>query len=435
MLRLRGSKLNALTLVLLLCFAVVSVVGCGGDQSKTNGDQTKTNGNQKSTGDDVIRIGLLYPLTGSLAKLGQEEQKGALLAAELRNAKGGINGKKIEWVIGDAPDPQAAVTETERLITVEKVDIIQGSYSSGVAYAASAVAEKHKKIYWECGGVADNITQRGFKYLFRFGQTGTSNGETAIKLVEDIVAKELNKDVKSLKIGIIHEDSAFGTSVADGAEKYAKAQGLNVVIREGYSMNTKDLSSLILKLKKANVDILVPTTYVADGLLLFKQMKELNYNPLAVVMGGNAIQDFKLAMGDEVNGLMHADITMPRTNYDYCPGLEEFNKEWMKKYNQEPYCAHPIRTFAGANVLFDVIEQAGSTDPDKIAEVARSLDLPYGSTATGWGVKFAPEGDPMMGTNLRAQAFGCIWHDGNIETLWPEEAAWPGVKTKLPWVR
>jgi ABC-type branched-chain amino acid transport systems, periplasmic component len=408
----------------MVCFILVGVVGCGANNSDKGANAGK---------DDVIRIGLLYPLTGSLAKLGQEEQKGAILAAELRNAKGGINGKKVEWVVADAPDPQAAVTEAERLITVEKVDIILGSYSSGIAYAGSAVAEKHGKIWWECGGVADNITQRGFKYLFRFGQTGTSNGETAIKMVQDVVAKELKKDPKEFKIGIINEDSAFGTSVGAGAEKYAKAQGLNVVMHESYNMNTTDLSSLILKLKQAGVDVLVPTTYVADGLLLFKQMKELNFKPQSVVMGGNAIQDFKLAMGDEVNGLMHADITMPRTNYQYCPGLEEFNKEWQKKYNTEPYAAHPIRTYAGANVLFDVIAQAGTTDPDKVAEVARSLDLPYGSTVTGWGVKFAPPGDPMMGTNLRAQAMGCVWHDGQIETVWPTEAAWPGVQLKLPW--
>ncbi|NLB53519.1 MAG: ABC transporter substrate-binding protein [Syntrophomonadaceae bacterium] len=422
--KFRRGKL--ISLLLLICFAVVSVAGCGGAATEKEPVTTGEVG-------DTLRLGAIYPLTGPLAKLGQEEQKGAQIAADLRNDAGGINGNKIEWIFADAPTPEAGVSEAERLITVEKVPVIMGSYSSGVAYAASAVAEKNKVIYWENSGVADNITQRGFKYLFRFGITGTSLGETTIKMLRDVIAPELGKDPKDYKIGVIWEDSSFGTSVGQGAIGLAKELGYNVVFTESYSAKTTDLSSLVMKLKQNDIDILIPTSYVADGLLLFKQMQELNFVPEAVIMGGNATQDLKAAMGEKINGLAHSDITQPRTNEAMAPGLEAFMKEYKERYGSEPYSGHVIRAYAGANVLFDVLEKAGSTDADKIAEAARSLDLPLGSTAAGWGVKFAPEGDPMMGTNERAEAYGCIWYKDEIFTVWPVEGQLEDVEVLVPW--
>lgn len=421
---MRFKRGKLVSLLLLVCFAVVAVAGCGGQEADV--DKATTDG-------ETLRLGCIYPLTGPLAKLGQEEQKGAQIAADLRNAQGGINGKQIEWVFGDAPTPEAGVSETERLITVEKVPVIMGSYSSGVAYAASAVAEKNRVIYWENSGVSDNITQRGFNYLFRFGITGTSLGETTIKMLRDVIAPKLGKDPKDFRIGVIWEDSAFGTSVGEGAIKLAEELGYNVVLTESYNAKTNDLSPLVMKLKQNNVDILIPTSYVADGLLLFKQMEELNFTPQSVIMGGNATQDLKAAMGDKVNGLAHSDITQPRTNEAMAKGLDAFMAEYKSRYGAEPYSGHVIRAYSGACVLFDVLEEAGTTDPDKIAEVARSLDLPLGSTPAGWGVKFAPPGDPMMGTNLLAEAYGCIWYNGETYTVWPEEGQLEEVEILVPW--
>jgi branched-chain amino acid transport system substrate-binding protein len=98
---------------------------------------------------DVIKIGALWPQSGPIAEDGQESLRGARIAAEMQNDQGGLWGKKIELVTGDASDPKAAMTEAERLITVEKTNIIMGTWVSGFAFTASQVAEKYKKIYWE----------------------------------------------------------------------------------------------------------------------------------------------------------------------------------------------------------------------------------------------------------------------------------------------
>jgi branched-chain amino acid transport system substrate-binding protein len=98
---------------------------------------------------ETVQIGALFPFSGELALLGQESFNGATIASDMVNEKGGIWGKQIEWIKGDAVDPKAAMAECERLISVKGMKIILGTYSSSRSYAASEVAERNKVIYWE----------------------------------------------------------------------------------------------------------------------------------------------------------------------------------------------------------------------------------------------------------------------------------------------
>lgn len=113
----------------------------------------------------TVRIGALWPLSGAAAEDGQDHLRGAKIAVEMQNEKGGLWGKKIELVIGDAAsDSKAAMTEAERLVTVEKVNIIMGTWMSACVYTASQVTEKYKKIYWESGGFANPIMEAKATY-------------------------------------------------------------------------------------------------------------------------------------------------------------------------------------------------------------------------------------------------------------------------------
>jgi len=132
-------------------------------------------------GADVIKVGVLLPLSGPLAYEGGEVFKGFEVARVEQNNKGGLFGKQIEFVKGDAVDAKAAVSEAERLITVEGVKIIMGTFSSVRALSASTVAERNKVIYWETGSVADNITGRGYQYLFRTQPEATKLAQAAAR--------------------------------------------------------------------------------------------------------------------------------------------------------------------------------------------------------------------------------------------------------------
>ena len=127
-------------------------------------------GSTVATG-QTIKVGALYPYSGALALLGDESSRGLELAVEQINASGGVQGKKIELVKADGIDPNTAVGEARRLISVAGVQVIFGTYASTIAFAASQVAELSGVPYFELGAISDPITERGFKYTFRTNPT------------------------------------------------------------------------------------------------------------------------------------------------------------------------------------------------------------------------------------------------------------------------
>jgi len=175
--------------------------------------------------EDVIKIGTIFSRTGPLANLGLESWRGAELARIVQNQQGGILGKKIVFVNGDAVDPKTAVSEVERLCTVEKVSVIVGSFSSSISLAASAKADQHKVIYWELGAVGDQITQRGLKHVFRTCPTGSDLGRDQLRFAVDVLASKIGKTKASIRIASIYEDSAYGTACAEGIRDMAKKNG------------------------------------------------------------------------------------------------------------------------------------------------------------------------------------------------------------------
>ena len=115
---------------------------------------------------EPIKIGVLLPFTGPLAKNGIENWEAMQIARDMINERGGVNGRKIEYVQGAAASPNAAISETERLITKDGVKITTGSFASPIAIAVSQAAERHGVFHWETTGAAEIITRRGFKYTF-----------------------------------------------------------------------------------------------------------------------------------------------------------------------------------------------------------------------------------------------------------------------------
>ena len=118
--------------------------------------------------EDAVRLGVLLPLSGPLASLGNDVMRGFELAKNFINEDGGVFGQQVELVVADVPSSTEATSQATRLITTDKVKVIMGSYASSISFAASQVAERNKVIYFEQGAVADDITSRGFKHLFRF---------------------------------------------------------------------------------------------------------------------------------------------------------------------------------------------------------------------------------------------------------------------------
>ena len=380
-----------------------------------------------------LKIGTIYPLSGSLALLGEESWRGAELARIVQNQNGGLLGKEIVWDKTDAPDPNAAVSQANRLISSDKMQIIVGSYSSTLAQAGSEVAERNKVIWWEEGGISDPIVERGFQYLFRTCAEASGFGTVTIDYTKNVVAQKLGIAADKLNVAIVHEDGLYGTTVGNAEEKGGKAAGLNIVANEPYSATATDLSSLILKLKLLQPDVLWATSYIQDGLLFWKQAREVNFAPKAVIGsgGGYSLTDFAKGLGNDANGILNADFTQYNISENYAKGLKDYVKLYQDTFKEPPRSGHSLANFVGTQFLWDAIAKAGSTDPDAVRTAALALDIPEGQTASGWGCKFTGPTEKQAGQNLRALPVLMEWKDGAQYTIYPTNAAVADVT--LPW--
>src|SRR5919204_3461631 len=151
-----------------------------------------------------VRIGTIFPMTGNMAFGGNEGFTGTDIAREIVNERGGIwGGKKIAFVTADAPDQTAATNEMNRLISHENIKLVVGSYSSAIAFTASAVAERNKVVFWENHGVADTIARRGFRYLFKTNVNATGTGGGAANFAGTYLTKALTIAPKDLKVAVV----------------------------------------------------------------------------------------------------------------------------------------------------------------------------------------------------------------------------------------
>lgn len=375
----------------------------------------------------TVKVGALYPFSGGLALLGDESFRGLEIAIEERNAAGGLNGKKIELVKGDAVDPNQAVGEARRLTSVDKVSVIFGTYSSSLSIAATQVAELAGVPYFELGAISDPITERGFKYVFRTNPTSKDFAARMVDSVIEAIAPALNVQPKDLKIGIIHEDSLYGQTVAGFQQKRAKEKGLNLVETLPYSAKSVDLTPVILRLKSAGVDVVLQTSYQNDTVLFFRQMKDQGFKPKAVIGagGGYSTRDTVQAVGPEnMEGALNVDFPQYRTNPKAAPGIDEFVKKYQAKYGIAPRSGHSLTNYMGANVFLDAMAASKDLKADSIRETVMKVDIPEGKTATGWGVKFSEAGQ-----NTRVSPFLMQWQGGELVTVFPPEAAVAKMKT------
>src|SRR5262245_18293435 len=371
----------------------------------------------------TIKIGTLYDHSGPFSAAGSLNcWRGAKMIIDYLNEKGGVLGKyKIVQVDGDSQSKaEVAINEAERLMNVEKVNILAGIYSSAHAVSLAEQVDSQKRFLWTTTAIADNVLKdRNLQYTFRPQPNGGLFGAYSVKYIASYSPERFKKQPKELRIAIIYEDGPYGTGVAAANEEEAKAQGMSLVLKEGYSINAPDLSSLVTKLRAARPDVLFHTGYAPDIALFLRQAKEQGLRVRAYVghgAGHSQIDKLQEAFGKEIEGFhtvdpIAAQLLDPKK---LKPGVGEMTQEMVKRYASFEKDI-PVRAIAphvsmGFNnmwiLLNDVLPRAiqkhGGFGPDALAKAARETDIPEGGTMQGYGVKFHPAGHPMAGQNERA---------------------------------
>ena len=375
-----------------------------------------------------LKIGVMFPLSGPMALIGNEAYQAAQVARDMINERGGVKGRKIAFAVADAPGPTQGNAEATRLIVREKVPLIAGTYASSIALAASEVTEREGVLYWETIAVADKFTQRNYKNAIRLTFNASMMGETAADFSKDLAAK-LGKKPEELKVAVISEDSEFGQSVGDAAARRVKANGQNLVANERYSRTVTDLSSLVLSLKAKAPDVVIATSYLNDGVLFVRQARELDFNigALVGVGTGYALPDFLAATGANAEGIFDVDAPATPNVANLPPATQKLYGEFVERFKtlakRDPGPLALI-SFGGFWTLFnEVLAKAPDTKIESLRKAAYAVDLPDGSLLTGAGVKLKPEGDKEQGQNTRALLSVMQWQNGKLEVVWPKSIA------------
>ena len=374
---------------------------------------------------DAIKIAAINPYSGALALYGEECARGYQLAVDEANAKGGVLGKQIELVKGDASNPQQAIAAVQRLATSEGVEIFTGTYISAVSNAASDAAAQYQKLYWDTNALAQELTQRGLPNFVRSGPYALNFAEVSANAVTGLIAPALKKQPGQITVWIDHEDSIYGTSIAQKQKELLEKAGVKVAAVDAHSVKAIDLTDSVLRAKQANPDVWINTGYVPDNNLLLRTMRDQGFNPAAIILVGTGDTfETKDALGaDMLNGILVVGYPEPDQSETYGPGAHAYLAAYKKKYERDPIAPQSMTAYTGLKILLEAVAAAGSTDMAKVRAAAAKMDKPLSSYATGYGVKF----DETF-QNTRAAPTVKQWQGGKVVTVFPTAAAAEGSK-------
>lgn len=361
----------------------------------------------------AIKIGILQPATGALAQDGEYGKLGAEIALNEINAAGGIKslgGAKLEMVFGDSRStPEGGSQEVERM-QGDGVAAIVGGFASPIALAATQAASAYNLPFIVDVGVSDQIVGRGLKNTFRFGPgfgTVTKAALDNLSNLNDAAGKPAKTVV------IVHEDGLFGSGMAKLLQAQLPPRGFEIVDTIAHPTPSRDMSNVALRIKSLNPDLVIPSSYYAEFVLLARTMQQQRIRPkgiYAVLNGAASNYRFVKEFGEAANLVMDcnhwADPRKPKTA-EVRKLAEQNGRFWL--YNT-------ALNYSCVRLLADAIERAGSADRAKIIaalEASTFADhiMPYGPT------KF------VNGQNQGAAPVNTQVQNGELKVIFPTEFA------------
>ncbi|OGB92042.1 MAG: hypothetical protein A3G35_20130 [candidate division NC10 bacterium RIFCSPLOWO2_12_FULL_66_18] len=358
-------------------------------------------------------------MTGPLAAIGKSTRQGNQLAVDHINGGGGIKsmgGAKLTLVPGDTQyKPEVARAETERLMG-EGAHVLVGAFDSGTINAMiQAIKQATKPIPLMIDiGAADQLTQQGSKYVFRSFVTTQTLGRKGIEYMLEMFKIS---GVTPKRAVLLHVTDLFGQVQKDRTLEWHKKLNAPFEFVEiiAYPTTTQDLSTEVAKAKAAKPDLLLAVTRLNDAILLVQEMYKQRVEVQAIMGPGNPgfyHPNFSKTLGKL------AEYTLDNVPW-YNPKsalTQKVAADYEKRFGEQ-LTTDSAWSYQGVMVVADILERAGSTDPDKFVEAARKTNIKEHVTSGG-NIQFSENGDNIGASTAMIQI-----RDGRARVVLPKEIA------------
>jgi branched-chain amino acid transport system substrate-binding protein len=351
-----------------------------------------------------IKIGSIQPMTGVLAVVGKTTRQGNQLAIDHLNAAGGIKsmgGAKLVLVPADTQSkPEVARAEAERLIR-EGTHVMVGAFDSGQINAIIQVIKQATKpipLMIDIGA-ADQLTQQGTKYVFRLFVTSSILGRRGIEYMVEMFK---DKGITPKRAVFLHVSDLFGQVQAEKTLEWHKKLNAPFEVAEiiTYPVTTQDLSTEVSKARAAKPDLILAVTRPNDAILLIQELFKQRVDVLAIIGPGNPgfyQPTFPRALGKLAeHTLANAPWHNPRS-----PLTQKVAADYEKRYG-DPLTTESAWAYQAVMTVADILERAGSTDPDKFVEEARKTNIKEHVISSG-PIQFDERGDNIGASTAMVQ--------------------------------
>jgi branched-chain amino acid transport system substrate-binding protein len=339
----------------------------------------------------AIKIGISLPLTGNFSEPGTAAQRGYQIWRDLVNKNGGLLGRKVQLIIkDDASNQNTIVSDYNRLITEDKVDLLLGTFSSLLNLPASAVAERNHMVYVEPAGGSPAMFSRGFKYLF-FAQQATAPHQADLfsNWVRRLPAAKRPKTA-----AYPTQDDPFTKPVIQGIQTKLEAAGIKTVYSKVYAPDTSDFDTIAAGIKSSGADMVAEGAVFDDGVGIIRSFKKLGFNP-KVLFETSAPSEaalFSKAIGiKNTEGIFYAVSWSPSAKGSKYPKNQDFLKAYKKKFKGKLPAEDAADAFAAAQVLETAVRKVGKIDQDKIRDYLHGHPVRTILGPLSWDSRGAPQ--------------------------------------------
>lgn len=415
-------KSKILNLIVSLVVMSVLVAACGTAATPTTAPATQAPAatampasTDTATAAPPIKIGISLSLSGDFSADGQGFQQGYQLWADTINKNGGLLGRQVQLdILSDASSPDQVQTNYQKLITVDKVDLVFGPYSSLLTKPASVVADRYGYAMVEGAGGAPSVFNRGLKNVF----------DVALPIVFNLDSfgtflLSLPADQRPTSIAYATEDDPFTSPQVERLKATMEAAGIKTAYYDVMPAETTDFNPVADKVIASKADVFVGGFIGLPSLQAFMQrFKQQHYNPKAFIAtsGPDLGKDFLTAVGGEGNaeGILAGNLWYAGANY---PGNAEFVKAYLAQYGGTPEGINGdvAEGYSVGQVVQQAVEKIQSLDNAKLIAELHSGDT---FTTVEGPVKFDD-----VGQNVLAVALLFQWQGGKFIPVYPAASA------------